>query len=140
MFFLRLNQNKNKNKILKVISTFKIEKNMICHIKTDLMIKFEINNAKLKCFDLTKLTKQISKLRWSVWLTLFRNSAASVGCGLIFSRSGCVFDWLRCSPSCLFVCPYASVCVCAYVCVWKSECLWALCLRLTSHSDICLLV
>jgi len=41
----------------------KIEKNMICHIKTDLMIKFEINNAKLKCFDLIKLTKQISKIR-----------------------------------------------------------------------------
>lgn len=41
----------------------KIENNLIYHTKSDLMVKFEINNAKLKCFNFVNLNKQISKIR-----------------------------------------------------------------------------
>jgi 2-C-methyl-D-erythritol 4-phosphate cytidylyltransferase len=41
----------------------KIENNMICHVKSDLRVKFEMNNAKLKCFNFVNLNKQISKVR-----------------------------------------------------------------------------
>jgi 2-C-methyl-D-erythritol 4-phosphate cytidylyltransferase len=46
----------NKNDALDI----SIENNLICHIKSEFKVKFEINNAILKSFSLTKLHKLLS--------------------------------------------------------------------------------
>lgn len=38
-----------------------IEQNMICYVKPEIRVKFEMNNAKLKSFSLTKLHRILSK-------------------------------------------------------------------------------
>jgi len=50
---------KNKNDAIKFI----IENNMICYIKPDLRVKFEINNAKLKNFNFKKIKTEIAKVK-----------------------------------------------------------------------------